>query len=68
MTLAGFCITAIEIMSIELLFHKYFPEGGATVEQFICRAPIEDVVKLTIHQRSAFFGMCILSMGRLFNV
>ena len=68
MTYAGFVIMIVEFMNIELLFRKYFPEGGATVEQFICRAPIQDVIRLTIHQRNGFMGLCIMSMGRLFNV
>lgn len=70
MTQAGFIIVLFEFWGIHKLFKKHFPNKvtKATIEEFIYRAPLEDVLRLTVHQRCAFFGLCLMTMGRLFNV
>ena len=69
MTKAGLFIFIVEMVSIHRLFRKYFDDtNGATVEEFIARATFEDVLRLTIHQRAGFFALCLMTMGKLFNV
>jgi hypothetical protein len=69
MTKAGLAIFILEIIGIWRLFKKYFGDqaGPATIEEFLARATLEDVIRLTIHQRGAFFGLCLATMGRLFQ-
>lgn len=70
MTLAGFFILTLEATAIYRLYSKYFREGevaGATVEEFLSRATLEDIIKMNVHQAGAFYALCIMTMGRLFN-
>jgi hypothetical protein len=68
MTKAGLAIFICESISMHFLFKKYFGSSATiSLEEFLCRATAEDVVRLSIHQRRAFLGFCIMTMGRLFQ-
>lgn len=71
MTKIGLFIFAFEIYSIYRLEKKYYREGEkwpVPTEEILPRMNLEDIIKLMFHARQSFLGLCIATMGRLFNV
>jgi hypothetical protein len=68
MTKAALAISICEWMSIHYLFVKYFGESvGISMEEFLSRASLEDIIRLRHHTINAWLALCVLTMGRLFD-
>ena len=67
MTKAGLAICICEGISIGMLFCKHFGSFvDISIEEFLSRAPLTDIIIFQIRQRNLFVGLCLLTMGRLF--
>lgn len=68
MTKAGFAIMICEMVSIHFLYKKYFGQSAnITIEEFLSRASLEDIIKMRHHSINGFLAMCVMTIGRLFS-
>jgi len=68
MTKAGLAIFICEYISIVMLFRKHFGSFiDVSIDEFLNRAPLSDIIIMSIRQRNLFVGLCLMTMGRLFQ-
>ena len=67
---AGLAIFICETYCIAQLMRKYYGDDwkSYSVEEFLMRASLEDVLMFSVRARSGWIGFCLMTMGRLFNV
>jgi len=69
MSLASLVIFLFECLAIHKLFLKYFGKSeGISIEEFIGRASLPDVLRMRWHSISAFLALCLISIGQLTGV